>query len=178
MKPEHENGDIKGYRIYFMHGNYTDVRTTSSPVMAYTLENLSKCLECLAFSKMNKKYLLMLKIFAGPFTEYKIWVKAYTWKNEGLQSDSVRYRTDVGGPSPPAITNLTCQSNNTLYVEWKRPRPADYYTSVDHYFVVYRSTESSEFEEKSINSSESLDNITGSVSTCEKPGQKQKKPRS
>lgn len=42
VKPEHENGDIKGYRIYFMHGNYTDVRTTPTPVLSYTLETLSK----------------------------------------------------------------------------------------------------------------------------------------
>lgn len=103
-------------------------------------------------------------IFLGPFTEYKIWVKAYTWKNEGLQSDSVRYKTDVGGPLPPMITNLTCQSNNTLYVEWKRPRPADYYISVDQYFVIYRSYESNDFEEKIINSSEAFDNVTGLVS--------------
>lgn len=41
-KPEHENGDIKGYRIYFMHGNYTDVRTTSTPVLSHTLDTLSK----------------------------------------------------------------------------------------------------------------------------------------
>lgn len=102
--------------------------------------------------------------FPGPFTEYKIWVKAYTWKNEGLQSDSVRYKTDVGGPLPPAITNLTCQSNNTLYVEWKRPRPADYYISVDQYFVIYRSSESNDYEEKIINSSEAFDNVTGLVS--------------
>ncbi|KAL0267726.1 UNVERIFIED_CONTAM: hypothetical protein PYX00_009910 [Menopon gallinae] len=134
-KPEHENGDLKGYRIYFIDGNYTDVRSTRGPVLSYTLDGLK------------------------PYTEYKIWVKAYTLKNEGMQSDSVRFRTDVAGPSPPIITNLTCQSNNTIFIEWKRPRPSETYNSVDHYFIMYKSTDSDVYEERAINASE-IDNIT------------------
>lgn len=76
----------------------------------------------------------------------------------------MRYRTDVGGPSAPTITNLTCQSNNTLYLEWRRPRPADYYITIDQYFVLFRGYDSNEFEEKSVGSLESLDNNTGLVS--------------
>jgi receptor-type tyrosine-protein phosphatase gamma len=30
-----------------------------------------------------------------PFTEYKLWVKAFTWKNEGESSDTLEIKTDV-----------------------------------------------------------------------------------
>ncbi len=41
--PTHENGIIQGYRLYYMHQNFTDVRTVKEAKgsMEYLLEGLS-----------------------------------------------------------------------------------------------------------------------------------------
>ena len=44
--------------------------------------------------------------FTEPFTKYKLWLKAFTWKNEGEPSEPFEIVTDVEGPSAPVITNL------------------------------------------------------------------------
>ena len=43
-RPSNPNGVIEGYRLYFLHGNYTDVKTIKSrdPRVDYTLTHLGK----------------------------------------------------------------------------------------------------------------------------------------
>lgn len=84
-------------------------------------------------------------ITTEPFTSYKIWVKAFSWKLEGKPSRVLEIRTDVLGPSAPYIVNLTCTSLDSLFLQWERP--ATYYNQIDYYFVYYRSEDSWEFEE-------------------------------
>jgi len=72
-----------------------------------------------------------------PFTRYRLWLKAFTWKNEGEPSDAFEMVTDVQGPSAPAITNLTCRDDTSIYIEWDEP--AVVFRSVDFYLVFYRS---------------------------------------
>ncbi len=50
--------------------------------------------------------LLLFFFFTEPFTKYKLWLKAFTWKNEGEPSEPFEIVTDVEGPSAPVITNL------------------------------------------------------------------------
>jgi receptor-type tyrosine-protein phosphatase gamma len=47
QQPENPNGIIQGYRMYFMHQNFTDVRTVRDPLakMEYHLTGLSKSLD-------------------------------------------------------------------------------------------------------------------------------------
>lgn len=56
--------------------------------------------------------LFLVKAWQFPFTEsftnYRIWLKAFTWKNEGSPSEQLSLKTDVAGPPSPLITNLTC----------------------------------------------------------------------
>ena len=47
-----------------------------------------------------------INLFSEAFTKYKLWLKAFTWKNEGEPSDPFEIVTDVQGPSAPIITNL------------------------------------------------------------------------
>ena len=62
--PSEPNGIIQGYRMYFMQKNFTDVRTVRQP------------------RERMESQLTGLR----PYTRYKIWLKAFTWKNEGSPS--------------------------------------------------------------------------------------------
>lgn len=88
-----------------------------------------------------------------PYSEYKITVKAFTWKNEGEASDAVTQKTDISGPSAPIVVNLTCHNLDALYLRWKRP--LEYYNSIDFYIVSSRSINNGQhdFHEIKINAS-------------------------
>lgn len=81
-------------------------------------------------------------IILEPNSEYKIWVKAFTQKNEGEPSDAVLSRTDISGPSAPRILNLTCATQDTIYIQWERPK--EYSNSIDYYYINYTSEHSNE----------------------------------
>lgn len=124
-EPDNANGVIVGYRVYHMHSNYTDVEThknvdNNSPNIFFNLSNLK------------------------PYTEYKIWVKAYTWKNEGEPSEHIIHRTDIAGPTAPRILNLTCQAQDAIYFQWQRP--VLFWNSIDYYYIRYRNEEMNDYE--------------------------------
>lgn len=73
-----------------------------------------------------------------PYTEYKIFVKAFTRKHDGNPSETVTNKTDIAGPSAPRILNLTCQKSDMIFVHWERPRTISY--SLDFYYI-YVSTD-------------------------------------
>ena len=56
---------------------------------------------------------------------YRLWLKAFTWKNEGSPSQQLSLMTDVSGPASPFITNLTCEDARSLHLEWVSPRSQD-----------------------------------------------------
>ncbi|OAD61168.1 Tyrosine-protein phosphatase 99A, partial [Eufriesea mexicana] len=125
-EPDYANGIISGYRIYYMHSNYTDVQMYRTgeydgPVIEFVLKELE------------------------PYIEYKIWVKAYTWKNEGEPSDHIIRRTDISGPSAPLILNVTCPTHDSVYIQWARPNI--FWGSIDYYFINYRIENDNRFEE-------------------------------
>eukprot|EP00095_Tigriopus_kingsejongensis_P008769 maker-scaffold151_size306168-snap-gene-2.8 protein:Tk08769 transcript:maker-scaffold151_size306168-snap-gene-2.8-mRNA-1 annotation:"unnamed protein product" len=125
-QPSRPNGIIQGYRLYFMQTNFTDVRTVRNPraSMAFTLSGLA------------------------PFTKYRIWLKAFTWKNEGQPSRPFEMVTDVAGPGPPIITNLTCKDEQSIYLQWDSPRVV--YKTVDYYYIYYRNEEQWQFKEVAV----------------------------
>jgi len=78
------------------------------------------------------------------YAQYKIWIKAYTLKNEGKSSEPLVQMTDVRAPGQPIVVNLTCQNGNTLFLKWLRPTL--YYRTVDVYNVHYRPEENKKWE--------------------------------
>jgi len=126
LQPEHPNGVIAGYRLYFMTKKMTDVVTVkdSSIEIIYRLQNLA------------------------PYKKYTIWAKAFTSKHEGNSSATLEVLTDVSGPGRPLVTNLTCPSANSLFVEWTQPE--QFYHSVDSYVLHYRARGQSSWETRTV----------------------------
>lgn len=147
--PEKPNGAIDGYRVYYMYGNFTEVQPDqikySKPHITYNLTNLSKYIYSSVCPKPKQTLPACLFIVlpqnaktrsllsTEPQTEYKIWVKAYTVKNEGDSSDPVTNTTDIDGPSAPRILNLSCQAQDTIFIQWERPK--HFFYSIDYYYV-------------------------------------------
>ncbi|CAB3361379.1 Hypothetical predicted protein [Cloeon dipterum] len=130
--PEMRNGRLLGYRLYYLHNNFTDSISfiaITTPITTYNLTGLT------------------------PNGEYKIWVKAFTYKNEGEPSIAVDCKTDIAGPGPPKIVNLTCLSEDSLLIQWTRP--AKFFKNIDYYYLMYRSEDSFEFNENVFNTSAS-----------------------
>lgn len=86
-----------------------------------------------------------------PYTEYRIIVIAFTLKYDGEPSDSVLQRTDIAGPSAPQIINLTCHSQDALYLQWKRP--TSFYNSIDFYVINYKESSYSNYQQIQLNTS-------------------------
>lgn len=79
---------------------------------------------------------MRLSNFPESYTRYKIWVKAFTFKNEGQSSDPIEVLTDVTGPGAPLFRNVSCVNDVTLSLEWSMPMTYD--RSVDYFIVHYR----------------------------------------
>ncbi|XP_034489100.1 tyrosine-protein phosphatase 99A isoform X2 [Drosophila innubila] len=118
--PKNQNGAIAGYHVFHIHDNQTGVeivknsRNSAETLIHFELQSLK------------------------PFTDYRVIVKAFTTKNEGEPSDQIAQRTDVGGPSAPAIVNLTCHSQESITIRWKRPY--EFYNTIDFYIIKTRLT--------------------------------------
>ena len=70
------------------------------------------------------------------YSTYRVWLKAFTWKNEGSPSQQLSLVTDVTGPASPVISNLTCADDTSLYIEWLSPEHVE---RLQHYTLVYSS---------------------------------------
>lgn len=137
-EPENPNGVIKGYRIYFMRKNFTDVQTVRSAekVQKFILTDLGNVYYTVFTGVLKKNAHFYMFMWIEPFMEYKLWLKAFTWKHEGEPSDPIIVQTDVKGPSAPRIANLTCHNADTLFLQWHRP--SIYNKSIDLYYIYYR----------------------------------------
>ncbi len=72
-----------------------------------------------------------------PYSQYEIWVRAYTSKHEGKPNEPpAAVWTDVRPPGRPDIVSLVCQSGTTMFLKWVRP--TEFYRTVDVYYVLYR----------------------------------------
>lgn len=114
------NGKILGYHIYVHNIGQDRTEMRKFPISAFA-------------QHMMEFTILDLR----PYTNYKVWIKAFTHSGEGEASRPVEFTTDVTGPSAPYIVNMTCEGDETLIVQWSRPEV--FYSKIDYYFVFYRS---------------------------------------
>ena len=78
-----------------------------------------------------------IDISSESYTNYRVWLKAFTWKNEGSPSQQLSLVTDVTGPASPVITNLTCADDTSLHIEWLTPERPGHRVRLQHYTLVY-----------------------------------------
>lgn len=90
-------------------------------------------------------------LYIEPYTEYKIIVIAFTLKYDGEPSDPVIQRTDISGPTEPRIINLTCHSQDAIYLQWRRP--TSFYNSIDYYVINYRENSYNSWQQIQLNTS-------------------------
>ncbi|XP_015791825.1 tyrosine-protein phosphatase 99A isoform X1 [Tetranychus urticae] len=124
--PKQPRGEIRGFVLYIrdLEYNKTDTRPgIPKNLKEYTIKDLK------------------------PYTKYKIWMSAFTAAGHGNETPPLEITTEVKGPSAPIIVNLTC-SLDSLYLQWEKP--VNYYKSVDHYLVYYRSENSRDFHHISL----------------------------
>ncbi|XP_055902453.1 tyrosine-protein phosphatase 99A isoform X2 [Eupeodes corollae] len=115
LVPKNQNGIINGYHVFHLHENQTGVgiaRASDGPSVTFVMDKLK------------------------PFTEYRINVKAYTIAHEGESTEPIRQRTDVAGPSAPIVVNLTCHSQDSITIRWRRP--LEFFNSIDYYIIKSR----------------------------------------
>ncbi|XP_065074561.1 protein sidekick-1-like [Ochlerotatus camptorhynchus] len=136
QEPERKNGVIHGYRVYYVYQNQTLLHlpilksdAIQNLMYYYTLSNLK------------------------PFTDYRLIVAAFTMKYDGETSE-VSIRTDIAGPSAPKFINLTCYSEDALFLAWRIPQ--HFYNSVNHYIVSYRNMDYTRSREIRISANASI----------------------
>lgn len=126
LEPKAPNGILQGYQItlHDITSNQNITRKLSDPqsVMEHTLGELN------------------------PYTWYLVTIQAYSRKNSGEPSQSVKFRTDVSAPSAPQLTNVTCYSLDSILIQWQRPE--NFYNQIDYYYVKYKPDSSWEKEEE------------------------------
>jgi receptor-type tyrosine-protein phosphatase gamma len=102
-------------------------------------------------------FLIARSLFTEPYTEYRIIVIAFTLKYDGEPSDQVIQRTDIPGPSAPQIINLTCHSQDALFLHWKRP--STFYNSIDSYVINFKEAHTSKLEELRVPTNSSIPDV-------------------
>jgi hypothetical protein len=121
-----------------MRKNFTDVQTvrSSESVQKFNLTGLGKFTPMFVYFEPSSNYPCSHISATEPYLEYKLWLKAFTWKHEGDPSEPIVVQTDVRGPNAPRIANLTCHNADTLFLQWHRP--SIYNKSIDLYYIYYR----------------------------------------
>ncbi|XP_053394772.1 tyrosine-protein phosphatase Lar-like isoform X3 [Mercenaria mercenaria] len=114
---EQQNGIILGYRVYFLRteDGLSDSEADSVEVTG------------------NRATLSKLDIW----TEYKIWVLAFTAAGDSPQSPPIFVKTHESVPNEPKRVQVQAVNSTTIYVEWRPPRAKDRNGMIRGYYVYY-----------------------------------------
>ena len=101
-RPQEPNGIIVGYRLYFLNGNKTEVKTIKSkdPRLDFRLTDLR------------------------PASLYYVWIKAFTWKTEGESSSKLSPGQASRSESHAACAYRTLARNRSKPMDHASPSAA------------------------------------------------------
>merc|ERR1719308_586734 len=134
--------DIRGYRVFYKHNSYEDIKTFDGQKPEFVLSGLV------------------------PYTQYKVWVVPVGLAKTGgtgKPSENILQTTDTAEPSAPFITNVTCYETQKIYIEWKRPKT--YYKTVDYYYIYYKAEDDSVYQNVDVKRNYCLKICAGTKST-------------
>ncbi|XP_062589187.1 tyrosine-protein phosphatase 99A-like isoform X2 [Saccostrea cucullata] len=138
LAPDRVNGFIRSYELRWQRDNVTKTKVISkylSNPMSEQVTNLK------------------------PFTQYRVQVRAITGGGKGEFSDVYPVYTDVAGPSPPEITNLTVLGSRSIYLSWEPPK--HFYRTIDHYYIQIIDTSSYLQQRRALENNERETIVTG-----------------
>lgn len=138
LAPERVNGHIMSYELRWQHDNVTKTKVISKYLNNPMQEQVT-----------NLK----------PFTQYRVQVRAITGGGKGDFSDVYPVYTDVAGPSPPEITNLTVLGSRSIYLAWEAPK--QFYRTIDHYYIEIRDTSTNLKQRRALENNERETIVTG-----------------
>lgn len=138
LAPERVNGHIMSYELRWQHDNVTKTKVISKYLNNPMQEQVT-----------NLK----------PFTQYRVQVRAITGGGKGDFSDVYPVYTDVAGPSPPEITNLTELGSRSIYLAWEAPK--HFYRTIDHYYIEVRDTSTNLKQRRALENNERETIVTG-----------------
>lgn len=133
-QPTQPNGEIRGYRVYFMKGNYTSVKTVRSnePSIQFTLPGLGQCYTCCC----SWGFALLLRVVGSVTTtttiihHYHIITLPCNITTTSLSS----HHHKAPSPSLPAAEIYTC--GGTSYEAGRRRRSSSS-TNVTYHGSLY-----------------------------------------
>ncbi|XP_048762556.1 tyrosine-protein phosphatase Lar-like isoform X5 [Ostrea edulis] len=119
---DQQNGEIKGYKIFYVKydPSQTDQDATSVSVDAENQELVLGKLEI--------------------FTEYKIWVLAFTSVGDGPNSQPIRVWTNEDVPDEPTKVSAEAINSTAMFVEWRPPEGRGSNGIIRGYYVYYYET--------------------------------------
>ncbi|XP_062594902.1 receptor-type tyrosine-protein phosphatase F-like isoform X2 [Saccostrea cucullata] len=119
---DQQNGEIRGYKIFYVKydPSQTDQDATSSSVGAENQEIVLGKLEI--------------------FTEYKIWVLAFTSVGDGPSSPPIRVWTNEDVPDEPTKVTAEAINSTAMFVDWRPPEGRGSNGIIRGYYVYYYET--------------------------------------
>lgn len=138
LAPERVNGHIMSYELRWQHDQITKTKVVSKYLNNPMQEQVTNL---------------------QPFTQYRVQVRAITGGGKGEFSDVYPVYTDVAGPSPPEITNLTVLGSRSIYLSWEAPQK--FYRTINHYYIEIKDTSSGLKQRRALENNERETIVTG-----------------
>ncbi|XP_060552124.1 tyrosine-protein phosphatase Lar-like isoform X6 [Ruditapes philippinarum] len=121
---EQQNGIILGYRVFYLR---TEDGLSDNEADHVEVTKLEATLAKLDI-----------------WTEYKIWVLAFTAAGDSPQSPPIFVKTHESVPNEPKRVQVQAVNSTTIYVEWRPPRSKERNGMIRGYYIYYNQVDDNE----------------------------------